>query len=263
MILARAIELDYHRSSKKIVLPPDQQNILAVERVFWSILGIQVTIGVKMGRPMAISSKDMDVELPLAVMDSEITEHGVLSKSGNCDFWVHIFLSKKLPLLISLYENVILVRKSGAEYHRDIDELDTQIINWRRDWDQYTANQTRSGSYKIATHFVDLWYAEFRLVLHHPRLCTSQVPEVHEKNLDVCLEASQGMLRNLMSLIGDLKGADFTWHFVSGYVLAMGMALHVYTKRREQMNAETLNKLRFELHEWLFVMRSADHFMSE
>jgi Fungal specific transcription factor domain len=266
MVLARAIELDYHRSSDKIVFPADQRNALAIElrkRVFWSILGIQVTIAVKMGRPMAISPNDMDVELPHAILDSDLTDQGVLARSGTCDFWGHIFLSKKLPLLINLYENVILVRKSDIEYHRDLDGLDAQIIKWRRDWDHETANQTKNGSYRIATHLVDVWYTEFRIILHHPRLCTSEVADVREKNLDVCLDASRIMLRNVMSMIRDFKGPDFTWHFVSGYVLALGMAMHVYNKRREHFDAETLNKMKVELQEWLFVMRSADHFMSE
>jgi Fungal specific transcription factor domain len=266
MILSRAVELNYHRSSKKIVLPPEQRNALAIElrkRVFWSILGIQVTIAVKLGRPMAISPQDMDVELPHAISDSEINEQGVLARSGICDFWGHIFLSKKLPLLMDLYRNVILVRKPASEYLRDVDELDAQITKWRQEWDQETARQPKTGSYKIATHLVDLWYAEFRVILHHPRLCTSQTVEVHEKNLDVCLDASRTVLRNLMSLVGDFKGADFTWHFVSGYVLAMGMAIHVHNKRRERLNAETFKKMRIELGEWLFVIRSADHFMSK
>ncbi len=266
MILARAIELDYHRSSNKIVLPPEQQNVLAIElrkRVFWSILGIQVTISVKMGRPLAISPRDMDIELPHAILDSEITEHGVMSRTGNCDFWGLIFLSKKLPLLMDLYINVILVRKSEAQYCREVDELDAQITKWRHDWNQDTANQTRNGSYKIATHLVDIWYAEFRIILHHPGLCTSQAAEVQEKNLDICLDASRTMLRNVMSMIGDFKGADFTWHFISGYVLGMGMAMHVYNKRRERLDVETLNKMKQELQDWLFVIKSADHFTSK
>ncbi|KAF7506911.1 hypothetical protein GJ744_011152 [Endocarpon pusillum] len=264
MILARAIELGYHRSSNKIVLPPNQRNMLAIElrkRVFWSILGIQVTIAVKMGRPMAISPKDMDVELPQAILDSEITDQGFLPRSGNCDFWGHIFLSKKLPLLMDLYENVILVRKSAAEYHQDIGDLDAQITKWRHDWDVETASQTKNGSFKIATHLIGIWYAEFRIILHHPRLCTSQLAEVHEKNLDICLEASRSMLGDVMSLILDFKGPDFTWHFVSGYVLAMGMAMHVYGKRREHQTAETLSKMKRELQQWLFVIKSADYFM--
>lgn len=266
MILARAIELNYHRSSNKIVLPPNQRNVLAIElrkRVFWSILSIQVTIAVKMGRPMAISPKDMDVELPQAILDSEITDQGFLPRSGNCDFWGHIFVSKKLPLLMDLYENVILVRKSAAEYHHDMGDLDAQITKWRHDWDVETANQTKNGSYKIATHLIGIWYAEFRIILHHPRLCTSQLAEVHEKNLDICLEASRSMLGDLMSLILDFKAPDFTWHFVSGYVLAMGMAMHVYGKRREHQTAETLSKMKRELQQWLFVIRSADYFMSK
>lgn len=51
-VLRRAVELDYHRSSNKIVLPAEQKSALAIElrkRVFWSILGIQVTVAVKMG----------------------------------------------------------------------------------------------------------------------------------------------------------------------------------------------------------------------
>jgi Fungal specific transcription factor domain len=266
MILSRAIELGYHRSANKIELPSNQRNVLAIElrkRVFWSILSVQVTIAVKMGRPMAISPKDMDVEIPHAILDSEITEQGLLPRSGNCDFWGHIFLSKKLPLLITLYENVILVRKPEADYHRDIDELDAQITKWRQDWDHYTANQPKTGSYKIAAHLVDLWFTEFRLILHHPRLCTSQIAEVHEKNLDICLDASRSMLRNLTSLIREFKAADFTWHFVSGYVLALGMAMHVYNKRKEHLNVETFDKMKDELNEWLFVIRSADHFISK
>jgi Fungal specific transcription factor domain len=266
MILARAIELGYHRSSKKIVLPIDQRNALSIElrkRVFWSILGVQVTIAVKLGRPMAISAKDMDVELPSAILESEITKQGVLSRSGNCDFWGHIFLSRKIPLLIDLYENVILVRKAEAEYHRDIEELDAQITRWRHDWDRETANQPQNGSYQIETHLINLWYTEFRILLHHPRLCTSHAPEVQEKNLDICLEASRSMLQSLTSLIADFKGADFTWHFVSGYVLGMGMAMHVHSKRRDHLTEETLGKLKVELNEWFFVIRSADHFMSK
>ena len=266
MILTRAIELNYHRSSRKFEFPPEQRNPLAVElrkRVFWSILSIQVTIAVKMGMPMAISPPDMDVELPLAILDSEITEQGVLSTSGNCDFWAHIFLSKKLPLLMDLYENVILLRKPAPEYIRDVKDLDAQIIKWRRDWDRDTATQTKNGSYKVATQLVDLWYAEFRIILHHPRLCTSPATEVHEKNLDICLEASRNVLRNVVSMVTDFKGADFTWHFVSGYVLAIGMALFVYNKRKEHLSIETFNKMKNELQGWLFVMKSADHFMSE
>lgn len=262
MILGRAIELNYHRSSSKIVLPPEQQNVLAIElrkRVFWSILGIQVTIAVKMGRPMAISPKDMDVELPHAALDSEITEHGIVFRSGKCDFWAHIFLCKMLPILINLYNNIIRVRKPWVEYCREVDELDSQLTQWRHDWDRATANQTRNGTYKIATHLIDVWYSETRIILHHPRLCTSQATDVQEKNLDICLEASGTMLRNLMSL-RDFRAADFTWHFISGYVLGMGMAMHVYNRRKERLNAEALRRMGHELRNWLSVMKSADRF---
>lgn len=266
MLLVRAVELNYHRSSKGVILPPDQQNPIAIElrkRVFWSILGIQVTIAVKMSRPMMISPRDIDMELPHPILDSEITGKGLLSRSGNCDFWGHIFLSKKLPLLMELYKNFIRLRKSGPEYTRDLKQLDARISRWRREWDEDTAHQIKDGSFKMATHLIDAWYSEFRIILHHPSLCTSQVAEVHERNLDICIEASRTLLRNVVAMVQDFRGADFTWHFVSGYVLAMGIAIHIYHKRKELLNTETFNKMKLELHGWLFVMKSADHFMSK
>lgn len=164
---------------------------------------------------------------------------------------------------MSLYENMILVRRSGAEYHQDVEALDAQITNWRLEWDKSMADQPKNGGYQIATHLIDLWYAEFRMILHHPRLCTSELAEVHDKNLDICLEASRTMLRNVMSMVSHFKGADFTWHFLSGYVLGIGMAMHVYHRRREQLNAESFSQMKTELTSWLSVMRNSDHFLSK
>jgi Fungal specific transcription factor domain len=265
-VLRRAIELNYHRSSSKVVLPLEQRTTLAIElrkRVFWSILSVQVTVAVKMGKPLVISSRDIDVEIPQPVLDSEITERGIHAISGNCDFWGHIFLCKKLLLLMNLYENVILARRPSGEYCRQVDALDAQIIIWRQDWDKTMANQPRDGGYHIATHLVDLWFGEFRIILHHPQLCTSEAVDVQNKNLDVCLEASQTILRNVMSMISRFKGADFTWHFLSGYVLGIGMAIHVYRRRREHLNAESLGQMKTELSNWLSVMRNADNYLSE
>ena len=273
MIMARAIELNYHRSATKIQLPLEQQNPLAIElrkRVFWSILGIQSMIAFKLGRPQAIKMSELDVELPMAVLDTELGVQGVqaeANRSGKCDILGHIYLSKIIPLMMDLYENVVISRKTEAEYIRDVQELDAELNQWHLEWSRSTPSQRgsgASGSYKIATHLVELWYAEFRIILHHPRLCMSRSPEVYERNLDICLEASRISLRNVRSMIKEFKGADFTWHFVSGYALAMGMAMHVYNRRKDRdMTPDLLNRMKNELGEWLIVMKSADYFMGK
>lgn len=266
MVLTRVIDLDYHRSSKKIMLPPSQQNPLAIElrkRIFWSILGIQVNISVKLGRPMSISPQDIDVELPLAILDSEITPQGLQNRSGKCDFWGAIFVSKLLPISMDLYKNVILVRKPEAEYLEDLAGLDARISQWRQEWDEFTVNETRTGSHKIATHMIDIWAAELRIVLHHVSLCTSRTPEVFNKNMAACLLASRTILRNTAALMKEFKGPDFTWHSVSGYVLGLSIALQYHSNRKESLNVDAFKQMKHELGEWLIVMKSSDRYMSK
>ena len=265
-ILSRAIELDYHRSSSKVpITASNPENPLAREirkRIFWTILSVNVTIAVKLGRPMPLRKEDMDIELPLALLDSEISEVGIVPPlCGRCNFRQALQLFTLLPMLIDLFNNITSVRKPSMEYSEDVQILDAKIAQWRQEWARDVAAEAKDGNMQVADHIIDSWAAEFTLILHHPQVCTSGSPDVMEKNLDICHDASLRLLRSLQALFERYKGVDFTWHSTVGYVLAAGISLHIYDRRKDQITPDRFRIMKDELNDWLKIMMGADKVM--
>ena len=262
-ILSRAVDMDYHRSPSKVAIPQNERDSpLAMEmrkRVFWAVLGINVSTAAKLGRPMPLRMEDIDIEMPTPMEDSEISDHGIAPNlTGRCSFWGGVYFHKLQPLLMELYNNFISVRRPGAEYLRNLEILHAKIKAYRQDWSKDIAAEAKDGSLIVATHFVDDWAAEFELVLHNPKLCTANSPEVMENNLDICYKAAKRLLSNANELFTIFRGVDFTWHSTVGYVLALGTTLHIHRRRIHQMTREGLEAMRTELKEWLTIMKIAD-----
>lgn len=262
-ILTRAIGMGWHQKPGSSLNSNAQQDgPLAIEmrkRVFWSILSINVATATKLGRPMPLRLADIDVEPITPLEDSEISDDGIVARrSGKCEFWPGIYFHKLQPLLMELYNNFISIRKPSAEYVKNLETLNAKIINYRRDWAKDIAAEAQDGSMVVATHHIDDWSAEFELVLHHPRLCTSESPKVMEQNLEICHKAAARMLSNANSLFHIFRGVDFTWHSTVGYVCALGVTLHIHRQRIHQVTRETFDTMRLELNSWLTIMKVAD-----
>jgi hypothetical protein len=261
-ILVRAIDLNYHRSPDKITLPVKQNNPLAKElrkRIFWTILGICVTTGTKVGKPAPWHFQHLDCPVPLAILDNEVSENGfVTTRSGKCDFWIALHLFKLLPLLTELYNNVISVRDSPNDYVKTVESLDVKIVAWRQAWDKCIAVETANPNLEVQTLHVETWAAEFQLILHHPKLCTSRAPEIQEKNMDACLKSARRLLASFQVLSDRFKGADFTWHSTVAYAVGFGATLHSFRNRPEQVTPKAFDAMKNELRGWLRVMSIAD-----
>ena len=262
LILGRAIELNYHRSpSTKPV--PNMSSPLLLEmrkRVFWQILGINVATAAKLGRPMPLRLEDIDVELPLALEDSEISHDGVApNRSGRCTFWAGLYFFKLQPLLMRQYNDLISVRRPSGEYLNILNDLDEAIMAYRRQWSiDISVEPARGGTMVVATHHVDSWAAEFQMVSHHPKLCTTTDPIVAKKNLDVSYEAAQKLLSNAMALTGMFRGMDITWHSMVGYTLGLGVTLQVHSKRKDSITRDSFEQIKQELAEWLKISTMGD-----
>lgn len=261
-ILVRAIDLNYHRSPDKIALPDNQNNPLAKElrkRIFWSILGICVTTGTKVGKPAPWHFQHLDCPVPLAILDNEVSETGLAAtRSGRCDFWIALHLFKLLPLLTELYNNAISVREGPNEYIRTVESLNVKIVAWRQAWDKCIAVETANSNLEVQTLHVETWAAEYQLILHHPKLCTANVPEVQEKNLDICLKSARRLLSSFQVLSDRFKGADFTWHSTVAYAVGFGATLQSFRNRPEQVTPKAFDAMKNELRGWLRVMSIAD-----
>ena len=259
-LLNLVIEMNYHRS--KVPVPGcDDGNPLSQElrrRVFWTILVVNVATGAKLGRPMPLRMEDMDVEYPLPRGDAEISDPGIASaRSGRCNFWPAYYVAKLVPLQMSLYNNVVSVRKPHQEYLKDVDLLDREISQWRQDWVRETAEEPQTPTMQIASCHIDTWAAEFQLVLHHPRLCPITTAEMTDKNLEACYSAATRSLRNLQ-LLRKYMAMDLTWHGNVSYVLALATTIQIHSRRKDQMTKERFKALKQELTDWMSIMEKID-----
>lgn len=266
-ILIRAIELEYHRDPDKIRLPEAERDPLSKQlriRVFHAILGICVTTGCRVGLPAPWHFQHMDVPLPMAIKDSEISRHGIASElSGLCDFWPCLHLAKLLPLLTELHNNIVSVRKPAAEYLQTVEALNTKILAWRQDWEDSIKFEAKQVNLHVAGLLVETWAAEYQLNLFHPVCCTSDDPEVHERHLDICHKAARRLLQAFHTLSSRYKGVDFTWHSTLAYATGFGITLFVYRRKNTPVTLEQFEAMRNELKGWISLMAYADLVLSE
>ncbi|RMZ75434.1 hypothetical protein DV737_g5282, partial [Chaetothyriales sp. CBS 132003] len=261
-VLLRLIELHYHRNPNKIALPAKENNALGKEmriRVFHSVLTICVLTGCRVGLPAPWQFQRIDVPLPAALRDEEISPGGISTTiSGLCDFCPCLQLSKLLPLYTELHNNITATRRPPAEYVKVIEALDTKILAWRQDWDASIKHEPRTSSIDIATFLMDHWTAEFQITLHHPVCCTSTAPEVLDRNLEICHAAAKKLLQSFHHLNREYKGVDFTCHSLVGYAMGFGIALHVYRKKLARVSKEKFENICNELNGWLSLMAYFD-----
>jgi hypothetical protein len=259
LVLNRAIDLGYHRSPSKIGLRESTFVLEMRKRVFWAVLGIAIDTAMRLGRPMPLRMEDIDVEHAVPLEDSEISESGIApARSGRCTFRAGLHVWKLYPFLIDLYNNFISVRRPSSEYLRKLDMMNAEIVQHRQKWSDDISVEPDTGAMTVATLHIDSWTAEYQLILHHPRLCTSNSPEVMERNLEVCHKAAVRILNNASALFTRYRATDFTWYSTVTYVLALGVTLHIYSRRKDQMTKEQVGVMRQELFEWLKIMRLAD-----
>ena len=261
-VLVRTIELQYHRDPNRINLPAAERTQLAKElriRVFHSIMGICVTTGCRVGLPAPWQFQHVDVPLPAPLRDEEISVDGLSSqRSGSCDFYPCLQLSKLLPLLTELYNHVISVRRPASDYMKIVDALNTKVVAWRQDWDASVNSESRTPQIEVATLLMDQWMAEFQLTLHHPSCCTSTNPDVLDRNLEVCHAAAKKLLQSFHRLNREYKGADFTWHSIIVYSMAFGVTLHAYRKKIARVSKEKFENICNELSGWVSLVAYFD-----
>ncbi|KAK5387908.1 hypothetical protein LTS13_000844 [Exophiala xenobiotica] len=261
-VLVRAIELEYHRDPDRIQLPEGESDPLSKElrkRIFHSILGVCVTTGCRVGLPAPWQFQHIDLPLPKAIKDSEISKHGIAPElSGSCEFWPSLHLAKLLPLLTELHNNITSVRKPAAEYLQAVEALNTKIMAWRQDWEESIKLEAKHVNLHVATLLMETWAAEYQLNLYHPVCCTSDDPAVQERHLDSCHKAAKRLLQTFHTLSSKYKGVDFTWHSVLAYATGFGITLYVYRRKSNPVTVEQFEAMRNELKGWTSLMAYAD-----
>ena len=254
-----AIELGLHRSAKRWATTTPKKNVLEIEmrkRIFWAILAIHVTISGKLGRPMALRSEDIDVEIPEAVDDELLHETGIdTSRPGTCGFLVGVEACKLTAIFLDLFNSIYAVKRSPHTYVETVRRLETRIRQWTEQWPaeltQESATIDQEG--RVFALYLSMWSCEFRLLLRHPSLCLTASPDFNNENLGVSMEASRGMLQNVKQL-QKYKSLDTTWYSAALYVLAVSTTLFGQWARKEQITSSDLATLKEDMASWLNIL---------
>ena len=263
-----AIELGLHRSAKRWTSSAPIKSILEIEmrkRVFWSILTIHIYASGKLGRPMALSECDFDVELPDAIGDEALGINGIdNSYPGSCSFLIGLEAFKSELIFLDMYSSIYTVRRSPSTYAATMKRLEHRIAQWRRQWPKELTigSPTNQDQYRAEARYLCVWESELRLLLRHPSLATTTFTKSDEENLTVCMDVSKQMLEHVEWLL-QYKSLDTNWQTNVTYVLALSTVLYGHWVRKDQISMSDLQALRNDMNGWLKVMEEVGLLIGE
>lgn len=254
-----AIELGLHRSTKRLVQQGAQKSPLEIElrkRVFWSLLSIHVTLSGKLGRPMPMRLNDFDVELPEALDDELLSENGIdTSKPGKCTHKIGIEAFKAVTLFMEMFTTIYAVKRSPSGYVDVVNRLENKVKEWRAQWPPELAQGSEESDQedRVFSLYLQLWAMEFRLLLRHPSVSMTLLPEFNNESLDICLESARSMLQAL-KLLRKYKSFDTTWYNSAVYLMAITTTLYANWFRRNELGGVDIAYLREEMDQWTDIM---------
>ena len=241
-----AVETGYHRSASAWhddAAKPDQLQIELRKRVFWVLMMMNVSIGGRLGRPMPLRFEDYDVEFP-ELIDDRLPSEMDRPERKSCSIDLGVEMMKMTELFLSAYNCVYALRPT-SDYERDVGELDARASKWRANLPpQYDLGSPESekAPMVVAALWAHYWYAEFRLVLHHPALCRSSNPSTISKNLGICMEAAFAII-HCSARIHAHNSLDTTWVNATLYIAAIFTLLFAYWEKRHEISSEDVKKL--------------------
>lgn len=252
-----ALELGLHRSVKNWSDTASKYSELEIEmrkRIFWTMNALQMNLAGKLGRPMPISNEDIDVEFPEPMNDCLPGEEASLSPFHQCSFQVGIQIAKYTVWELDLYKTIYAVRYTPRSYVESLKRLEAGIQQWKDELPHELRDPSRvSQDDHIFALYLEYWYQEFQLLLHHPAVCRSVDPAILTSNLDKCLDASQKMLHNCTEMMHK-KSLDIVWINTVVYIAAAFTTLFISSMRKEHLTPGDMTRLKGDMATWINIL---------
>lgn len=254
--LAIAVEMGLHRSVTAWDHSNNEVDAHEAEmrkRIFWSILTVHVTIGVKLGRPLAIRLEDFDVELPRPLYDNLATQHADTDWQ-KCSFRVGIVGFKHIALMMQIHCSIYSIKATPQSYDSAVRHIEAEMEMWTEQLPpELTDGDHLSPEGRVHALWTDFSNQHLRLLLHHPAMCRTQNQELMTRNFDICLQASSKLLQTAGDM-RSLKALDSTWFNNTVWLAAIFTTLFAYSERKDQITSTDLNSLRDSMDTWLEIM---------
>lgn len=212
-----------------------------------------VTVGEKLGRPLALKLEDFDVELPRAINDDTPGEV-FFDEFSKCSFRYGIYGFQVTALHMQIYSNLYAVRPTMMQpYEQNVRKLGKELEDWHSSLPTELLHAPSESPHRVAGLYMDLSLRHLQLMLHHPALCKAPNQEFTIKNLDICLEASSRMLAIAVDL-QKLKSLDTTWFYTAIFLAAIFTTLFAFLERKDHITSAELAKTKSDMDKWGEVM---------
>ncbi|KAJ4339639.1 hypothetical protein N0V87_003080 [Didymella glomerata] len=253
-----ALELGLHRSVKNWDSASGKKftelEIEMRKRIFWTMNALQMNLAGKLGRPMPISNDDIDVEFPEPMEDCLPGEEANLSPFHQCSFQVGIQIAKYTVWELDLYKTIYAVKYTPRSYVESLKRLEAGIQKWKEELPYELRDPSRaSQDDHIFALYLEYWYQEFQLLLHHPAVCRSVDPSILSSNLDKCMEASQKMLHNCTEMMHK-KSLDIVWINTVVYIASAFTHLFISSMRKDLLTPGDMTRLKGDMATWTNVL---------
>ena len=243
-ISALAMEMGLHRgdsSSAQKFNPLDRE---MRRRVFWCCLSMDRRIAFGLGRPLAITDADMDVQMPLCWDDEYITMENVRQPSPHVipvlSPAIHLF--GLIRISGHVHERLYTARKPSRRHYVEIvRELEGELSTWLAAvppylrYDSKTTPQTHPFFQPSAELHVA--YNELRSLIRHPSLARlSPSPTFSADGVATCVRSS----REILAVASHLKRFHMLGmhhHFSTTVLLATLTILYSLWDKRSTGNA--------------------------
>ncbi|KAK3395737.1 hypothetical protein B0T20DRAFT_44400 [Sordaria brevicollis] len=245
--MMKAIELNFHRSNKIPNGGTSIENELR-KRVWWSILGIIITLNGRLGRPMPITLEEFDIEFPIAIADEYLTEDGVSdpSKIGQCCYQIGLAGFRAVPLYMEMYSSIYSVRRDPQKYLDVVRELEQAMEKLRSELPDCLRVEKCQPTDQVFALYTQVICLEFKLCLRHPSVCLEKDKKFCAENTRICEETARELLKVLGQLL-KLKSLDTTWYQLSVYVASVLSILVANWERRYEITRAEIVTLRADM----------------
>lgn len=272
-VLAMAIEMNLHRSAES--LPEEQRRTLSDhdkemrKRIFWVIYSLSAELSGKLGKPPMIRHRDFDIEFPRPLPDQlpeemdQAPPAGVRPEIYSCSFRVGVEIMKQMSLKGQMYAELLNIKRGKKVYAAEVIRLESELQKWKDNLPQelrYPA--TGSAEWQIFAIYNYFFELEFRFLLRHPVLHSRTNPEMFALNAEKSWQVYEEMRKVVQQLL-KTKAFDTVWMNVTTLLAAIFTILFLQEKRKHEITADEVTKLKTDMVEWKQILRDVGQLLGK
>lgn len=229
-VFALCIELGLHRSAEvweKQSGNSDEHELHMNQRIFWTLLVINVNMNAKFGRPMPILEQYIDVEIPEPKLDN------LPGQADYCSWYAAPYGFKLTRIMLQVHTQLNALRQTTSDREIILLKLMSALDDFDRTLPPQlkTVEQNPRNEDIVAGRYLQVALLSTRMLLRHPaHLASPKGFETSRENLDQCLILARKIRDNAV-VLKDMKALDTTIYYNMDFLCAIFLTIFVFERR--------------------------------